>query len=147
VIGGSKGAEAALILASRRPDIRAVVAGVPTNVVWQGIDFSDWSQVKSSWSLAGKPMDFVPYAAGVNTGRIRDIYDRSLPPEGDEGAAAIPVERIESDVLLISGDQDALWPSKPMSERIERRLTASGFRFRVVHLPYPDAATACWASR
>jgi hypothetical protein len=139
IIGGSKGAEAALLLASRRSEIRAVVAGVPSNVVWQGIDFADWSQVKSSWSVAGKPMDFVPYAPGANTGRIRDIYDRSLPAEGQEGAAGIPVERIEADILLISAGQDALWPSTPMSERIERRLKANGFRFRAVHLSYPDA--------
>ena len=139
VIGGSKGAEAALLLASRRPEIRAVVAGVPSNVVWQGIDFSDWSQVKSSWSLAGEPVAFVPYAPGPFSGRIRDVYDRSMPAEGQEGEAAIPVERIDADVMLVSAGQDGLWPSTPMSERIGRRLKANGFRFRFEHLAYPDA--------
>jgi len=139
VIGGSKGAEAALLFASRRPEIRAVVAGVPTHVVWQGILPSDFSLVKGSWTVGGKPIPFVPYKPGPWTGRIRDLYDRSMPAPGTEGEALIPVERIRGDVMLVSGGQDALWSSSLMSLRIAQRLEASGFRFRVERLDYPDA--------
>lgn len=139
LIGISKGAEAALLEASRRPEFRAVVAGVPSNVVWQGIDMSDWSKVKSSWSLGGRPAPFTPYdQTGAFTG-IRDLYDRSLPAAGQEGEAAIPVERINGDILLISAGLDGLWPSTEMSNRIEARLAAHHFRHRVVHLDYPQA--------
>ena len=140
MIGISKGAEAALLEASRRVDIRAVVAGVPSSVVWQGIDQSDWSKVKSSWSLGGQPVAFAPYLPNpAGFAGIRDLYDRSLPVDGQEGAALIPVERINGDVMLISAGQDGLWPSTPMSRRMVARLKARGFRHRVEHLDYPDA--------
>lgn len=140
MIGISKGAEAALLEASRRNEIRAVVAGVPTSVVWQGIDQSDWSKVKSSWSLGGRPVAFAPYVPNpAGFAGIRDLYDRSLPADGQEGEVLIPVERIKGDVMLISAGQDGLWPSTPMSQRMVARLKAKGFRHRIEHLDYPDA--------
>ncbi|KZY14260.1 hypothetical protein A3726_14000 [Erythrobacter sp. HI0037] len=50
LVGGSKGAEGALLFASMRPEIRAVVASMPSSVVWQGFDWSatDFSQFSSS---------------------------------------------------------------------------------------------------
>ncbi|MBX7249078.1 MAG: dienelactone hydrolase [Caulobacteraceae bacterium] len=139
LIGVSKGAEAALIEASRRREFHAVVAGVPSNVVWQGIDLSNWTQAKSSWSIGGRPMDFVPYDASQPFTGIRDLYDRSMRSEGQEGAAAIPVERINADLLLISGGQDGLWNSTEMAARIKRRLEARRWAHRVEHIDYPAA--------
>lgn len=139
LIGVSKGAEAALIEASRRSEFAAVVAGVPSNVVWQGIDQSDWSKVKSSWSIGGQPMAYVPYAPSAEFKGIRDIYDRSMRPAGQEGDAAIPVERINGDILLVSAGQDGLWNSTEMSERIVARLSASHFSHRIEHLDYAAA--------
>jgi len=37
LIGGSKGAEAALLVASRHPELKAVIAAFPSSVVWPGI--------------------------------------------------------------------------------------------------------------
>lgn len=139
MIGVSKGAEAALIAASRRSEIAAVVAGVPSNVVWQGIDMSDWTKVKSSWSSGGRPLAFVPYAPSAEFKGIRDLYDRSMRPEGQEGEAVIPVERINGDILLVSAGQDGLWDSTGMSRRIVARLRAQNFPHSVEHLDYPTA--------
>jgi hypothetical protein len=62
MMGASKGAEAALLVASRRPEVRAVVAYMPSNVVWQGISFTDFtlaprgrSRVKASPSCPMPP--------------------------------------------------------------------------------------------
>lgn len=40
VVGASKGAEAALLIATRHLELRAVVVGAPSAAVWPGIDFS-----------------------------------------------------------------------------------------------------------
>ena len=40
IFGISKGAEAALLVATRHPEIRAVGAGSPSHVVWQGLSAS-----------------------------------------------------------------------------------------------------------
>ncbi|HEX5262377.1 MAG TPA: acyl-CoA thioester hydrolase/BAAT C-terminal domain-containing protein, partial [Phenylobacterium sp.] len=48
VEGASKGAEAALLFAARRPEIKAVVVGMPSSVVWQGLRFT--GPATSSWT-------------------------------------------------------------------------------------------------
>lgn len=142
LIGASKGGEAALIVAARRPEIRAVVAGVPASVAWQGIDPRDWMTPRPSWTLGGQPVPYVRYDMSGGFRGIRALYDDSLPPEGREGETAIPVERINGDILLVSGGKDALWDSSGMSRRIGRRLRDRGFAHRFEHLDYPDAGHA-----
>ena len=42
-------------------------------------------------------------------------------------------------MLLISGRDDKLWPSTPMSEAVVARLRAHNFRFPVQHLAFDNA--------
>jgi dienelactone hydrolase len=143
VLGVSKGGEAALLLASRDPRLCAVVAGVPSSVVWAGIDMAHPAApvTVSSWSQGGKPLAFVPYADGPFRG-VRDLYERSLAKAAPE--AVIPVEKIRGPVLLISGRSDRLWPSTPMSEAVMARLEAQHFGYAHVHLAYDDAGHAAF---
>lgn len=143
VLGVSKGGEAALLLASRDPRLCAVVAGVPSSVVWAGIDMAHpmVPVTVASWSQGGKSLAFAPYADGPFRG-VRDLYERSLvhaPPE-----AAIPVEKIRGPVLLVSGRSDQLWPSTPMSEAVMARLEAKRFGYAHTHLAYDDAGHAAF---
>jgi dienelactone hydrolase len=138
VHGVSKGGEAALLIASRFPIIKAVVAGVPSHVVWQGINFQSWAP-KSSWSAAGKDVPFLPYDSTRPFISVLDLYVRSLEFENRFPDAAIPVERINGAVLLISAGDDKLWPSKAMSDRVMARLDANRFAHPHVHLSYADA--------
>jgi hypothetical protein len=54
-------------------------------------------------------------------------------------AAEIPVERINGPVLLISGTDDAVWPSTTLSEFAVRRLRAHDHPHKVEHLAYEGA--------
>lgn len=56
--GASKGGEAVLLIASHDPRFHAVAAIVPSSVVWQGINYANFMDNKSSFSLNGKPMDY-----------------------------------------------------------------------------------------
>ena len=56
--------------------------------------------------------------------------------------AAIPVEQIMGHVLLISGGDDQLWPSRQMGEAIIARLHAAGHPFEARHLSYDGAGHA-----
>jgi dienelactone hydrolase len=138
VYGISKGGELALLVASRHPEIKAVVAGVPSHVVWQGINFSDFSP-KSSWDENGKPLPYVPYDTSTGFTSVLDLYQRSLRHADEHPDAVIPVERINGPILLISGQADAIWPSTEMANRVMARLDANGFKPLHVHLSYPDA--------
>ncbi|MHC4713285.1 MAG: acyl-CoA thioester hydrolase/BAAT C-terminal domain-containing protein [Planctomycetota bacterium] len=145
VFGGSKGAELALLLASRDSRINGVVALAPSSVVWQGIpDPSDLATVfnpRSSWSAGGEGVPFVPYdySKGFNPNDLLTLYRESLTQEDKVRAATIPVEDINGPVLLFSGKDDRLWPSTEMGEAIVARLSEKQFAFAFEHTAYEDA--------
>jgi len=56
--------------------------------------------------------------------------------------AAIPVERINGGVLLISGRDDQLWPSSQMADLVVARLHRYGFMHLSHHLSYEQAGHA-----
>lgn len=144
IVGGSKGAEAALIVAARHPELRAVVAGMPSSVAWQGIDWNFMNYMidppGGSWSLASKPIPFVPYVQEY-TQSLVDLYAKSLARLPQHQDAIIPIERSAASILLICGAADQLWPSCPMAEQVKARADASG-KPTVTVLAYPAAGHA-----
>ena len=144
IVGTSKGAEAALLIASRNPQIDAIVAGMPSNVVWQGVDWEAFgSGSGSSWSVDGQPLPYLPYAAfeWSSEFEIADTYIRALGNLSANRDAIIPVERSTASILLVCGEADTLWPSCPMARGVERRLRENGRR-DVRLLAYGDAGHA-----
>ncbi|ATQ44057.1 acyl-CoA thioester hydrolase/BAAT C-terminal domain-containing protein [Caulobacter mirabilis] len=136
VVGVSKGAELALLVASRDPRIQAVAVGVPSHVLWQGIDMTG-GPTGSSWTAEGKPLAYVPYDLSQGFQGVHKLYVDSLKSAKPE--AEIAVERIAGPVLMISDSSDRLWPSAEMAGKVEARLKARGFRHPVVNLVYKDA--------
>ena len=63
-VGTSKGAEAALLIATDDPRVGVVAAISPSSVVWAntgpGIDGVAWPQ-RSSWTRGGVPLPFITY--------------------------------------------------------------------------------------
>lgn len=124
VLGGSKGAEAALLVATRRSDLSAVVATMPSSVVWSGIDLVEiWRMVSigSTWSEAGRPVPHLPYPTPTWGETRAEGYARGLQSLPEHPEAAIPVERITAPVLLVCGEDDTLWPSCPMARQLQER--------------------------
>lgn len=148
IFGVSKGGEAALLIGSRSPRLRAVAAGVPSGLVWQGIPARAGSPPTSTWSLAGAPAPYLPYDPTVRFDFARymesiyALYSGALPTVDEHPDAVIPVERINGPVLLISGKNDAMWPSTAMSDMVVARLRERGFSHPVEHLAYDAAGHA-----
>lgn len=138
MLGDSKGAEAALLLASRDRRIKAVVAGAPSSVVWQGYNNpTNFINAGPSWTVGGKPVPFVPYDRSIPFTNVLDLYQRSLAKAPCD--AVLPVERIRGPIFLVSGREDKLWPSSRMGDAIMTRLDRAKFPFAHTHLAY-DAA-------
>lgn len=122
VLGGSRGGELALLLATVYPNLRAVVAYMPSNVIWRGCcDVT--TQV--AWTVGGRPV-------------------AAMPPPGrrmsfDAPRAEIQVERIHGAVLLVSGKDDGVWESAPMAEKIVARLRHFEFAYPYQSLSYDHA--------
>lgn len=133
IVGGSKGAEAALITAARRPDVRAVVGGMPSSVAWPGFSWSGGGVDGSSWTLGGRDLPYLPYGEGDFRQGIGSVYVNGLKQASAHPQAAIPIERSRAAVLLVCGEADSLWPSCPMARQLAKRDP------RVTVLAYPDA--------
>ncbi|MGF1582230.1 MAG: acyl-CoA thioester hydrolase/BAAT C-terminal domain-containing protein [Gemmataceae bacterium] len=148
VCGASRGGELALLLGSTYAKrIRGVVAYVPSSVLWRGYPDS----TKSAWTLRGKPL---PSMRSENL-KNKDRYQKNMAKYSKDKTisttpwwhamlaekelvrhAAIPVERTQGVVLLISGKKDATWPSTRMSEMVMKRLKSNKFEYQAMHLAY-----------
>jgi len=148
VVGRSRGGELALLLASMFSEITAVVGYVPSGIVHAGISASPVAGAapRSAWTHRGKPLPFLPpagdgrplAAASPKTPlELRPMFLKSLEDRGAVEAAAIAVERIRGPVLLLSGEDDRLWPSPILAEIAAARLAAH--KRTVTHLRYPGA--------
>jgi dienelactone hydrolase len=56
--------------------------------------------------------------------------------------AELPVEECRGPLLLVSGDDDQMWPSSTFSELVVARLARTGANVECTHLRYPDAGHA-----
>lgn len=142
IIGASKGAEAALLLASMFPQIKVLVAFSPTHAVWQGIPGNRWDlgkDPKSSWSYQGEGLPYLSYLTPVSkwqllTLQLRNLHEVSLQANAGHEAAMIQVENMQGALLLISAKRDRLWPSTLMSDQVMNRLDEKGFPYAHEHL-------------
>ena len=141
IAGFSKGAEAALLLAVRHPDIKAIIAAMPSSVVWPGISWEGTTApMQSSWSEQGQALPHLPHSPfdASSGGTMADNYRASLSAFAQYPQAIIPVERIAGRVLLVCGEDDRTSPSCPMARQIEQRLRDHGRPSPVV-LAYQSA--------
>lgn len=152
-LGVSRGAELALLLGSRFPQIRAVVAYAPSSVAWSsgGRDNST-REIIPCWTWCGEPVPFAPLplrsfmlrsAIPVGIGRrpvmFRNLFRAGLRNREAVERAAIPVEQIRGPLMLVSGGDDHVWPAAEMAEAIRTRLESCGFPHKIEHLHYPRA--------
>lgn len=145
-MGISKGAEASLLLAAHDARVSSVVAIAPPSVVWANVGPGSDGQTypyRSSWSLSGKPLPFVPYDEDwrrpESGGPVayRGQYERSLATHADRVAdAAIAVEKIRGRVLLVCGGDDEVWPTALFADQIVARRKAHGLATQVVSDAY-----------
>ncbi|MCJ7696149.1 MAG: hypothetical protein MUO40_12110 [Anaerolineaceae bacterium] len=160
ILGGSKGAEAALLLGSRYPQVKAVVALSPSCVVWQGIPKKRFELGKghtSSWSYNKESLPFTPYPLAINKAdilllRLRKVHEEALQNKALVKEGTIRVEDTQGAILLISGKKDHMWPATYMSERIVNRLTDQRFIHHYEHIEYNSGHNGiimnknCWRS-
>jgi pimeloyl-ACP methyl ester carboxylesterase len=137
VLGGSKGGELALVLASYYPDIKAVIGLVPGSAVFAAhTDTMD----TSAWSLNGKALPFVPVPQSAApfffppNRNLRLAWEEMLKDKAAVDKAAIAVERINGPILLVSATRDEYWPSTEMSEAVGHRLKSKNFPYKFQHV-------------
>ncbi len=154
VHGVSKGGEAALLIGSIFPAIRAVISVVGGGLVTQGIsqDVETGSLLEilrtpvANWTYQGREL---PYLPNVVTPRMEAAVAAGGPvslgwaaPDlsqaGKVAEAAIAVERIAGPVLLISGADDQTY-GPAFQEAAAQRLAAARHPHQFRHIVHEGA--------
>ena len=145
--GASKGAELALVAATRLPWVRSVVACVPSDVVWAGFGRpAAPGERLSSWSWQGQPLPFIAYDryedvfTGAASAREVHVRSRALASPEQQAAARIAVEQVRAPVLLIGAGKDQVWPSGEMAVALASSLGAITGNARAEIMLFPDAS-------
>lgn len=164
MLGLSKGAEAATLLACIDDRVGLTVAMSPTSVVWAnigpGVD-GHVTPYRSSWTWRGEPLPFVSYddtwRPTETDGPIayRTLYEQSLGLDPDATlAAAIPIEQAAGDLVLVAGHDDQLWPAAYFAKAMATRRLAHERQVEVIlheqagHSPlFPEQAPSAPSER
>jgi dienelactone hydrolase len=152
VMGQSRGSELALLAGALLEPVGPVVALTPSGVCWAGID-AQGPVTAPAWRFRG---DDLPYAyicpagthlpAGAYVGSVismRPCFEAMLRDRDAIRAAEIPVEQVKGQILMVSGEADAMWPATAMADIAVHRAAARGFPHQLTHLRYPAAGHMC----
>ncbi|HTA40612.1 MAG TPA: acyl-CoA thioester hydrolase/BAAT C-terminal domain-containing protein [Candidatus Acidoferrales bacterium] len=150
ILGGSKGGELALLAASTYPQIKAVVAIVPSPIGYMGLGERD-SPTGCSWSAGGKPLPCVPASnlgmqqIGIDLSQhkplvLRTLYDASRNDDpATTKAAFFPLQKISGPVLCLSAADDQMWNSTAQCDLAMSYLKDAHHAYPDRAIAYPDA--------
>ena len=151
VWGASRGGELALLLGATIPEINAIVAYAPSGVLHGDFPPTEPGDPapRAAWAHRGQPL---PYLQENNTADDPASVDYATVPVAesprylsnlrDELAverATIPLEKTRGPILLVSGEDDQIWPSSVLAEIAIRRLAKHRHAYPFRHLRYEGA--------
>ena len=135
IVGGSRGADLALLIGSYYKNIDCVVGLVASNVVFPG---NTDHFTTSTWTFEGRELPFVPVneeaVPFLMKGDLRGTFKTMLEDTIAEKKALIKVEKIRGPILLISATKDEVAPTTPMSNKIIARLKEHKFKYENEHV-------------
>lgn len=142
IVGGSRGADLALLLGSYYPDISCIIALSSSHVVFPG-NTDHFST--SSWTFGGEELPFVPVNEAavpfMMQHNIRKAFEAMLQDKNAESKSLIKVENSRAAILLMSGNQDEICPSAEMSDKIIQRLKEHHYQYHFEHIKWEGRHT------
>lgn len=131
ILSGSRGSEAALLVASMDARVKSVVVATPSEAAWQGR-----AGPGSAWTYRGKDIPALALKDDPSLLQVKR-FERALDGVADRADYRIPVERINGPIFLISAENDEVWPSTRMADDIVQHLKTHNFTYSVRHDRYP----------
>lgn len=132
VMGTSKGAEFALNLATKYPEIETVILRAPSAYTFMGLDFD---QLGSSWTWHGEELPFINIqhsSLGAFVGNIilpsivgspvsyRESYATAVDLDQEAAAKKIPTSQTQAHIVLFAGAEDTMWDSAGMALSVQQ---------------------------
>jgi len=137
VLGGSRGADLALLLGSYYSDISCVIGMSASHAVFPGHtqEFNS-----SCWTYQGKELPFIPVndeaVPFLMKRDLRGTFEAMLKDTAAEHRCLIKVENIKAPILLLSGDADEIIPAVMMGNKMMTRLRVNNFSYAYEHIIY-----------
>ena len=131
VLGASKGAEYALNLASKYPEIDNLILIAPSAYNFAGLDFNDYG---SSWTYKGKELPYIDIKKSSFSSFLKNIlvpaiikspisfkdtYNSAIEKDSSSQEKLIPVKNVKANILMIAGEDDLMWDSLAMAKKIK----------------------------
>ena len=145
LMGASRNAELALVIASQYPElVRGVIAYAPSAISWSNtvLPFNS-DTLKPSWTYLGQDIPYLPMdkIKGPDAPKIETLeyWMSGLQRIDQHKEAIIKVEKINGPILLLSGKEDNIWPAALMSDMIEQRLKENDFQYEFENIQYEQA--------
>lgn len=145
LMGASRNAELALVIAATFPDlVSGVIAYSPSSVSWSNTVLPyNSDEIKPSWTYKGNDIPYVPMEkiTGNETDKIEmvEYWNKGLANDEFVNHATIRTEKINGPILLFSGVDDKVWPSSVMADSIEENLKENNFKFSIQNIKYENA--------
>ena len=131
VLGASKGAEYALNLACKYPEIDNLILIAPSSYNFAGLDFKDYG---SSWTYKGKELPYIDIKKSSFNSFLKNIlvpaiikspisfkdtYNSAIEKDSSSQEKLIPVKNVKANILMIAGEDDLMWDSLAMAKKIK----------------------------
>ncbi len=136
LLGGSRGGELVLNLGVHFKDFDAIIAMVAPNI---NLPSKFGINANSSWTYYDKE---IPYARAsknsiqkIRKGDFHSGMKSILKENETSNFGKIEIEKINCPVLLISAQQDEVWPSTEMAEQMIKRLNNKNLKHSFEHIP------------
>jgi len=137
IVGGSRGADLALLLGSYYQEIGCVVAMSASHAVFPG---HTQEFATSCWTYQGRELPFIPVNdAAVPFLMKRDLrgaFEAMLLDTIAEQHALIRVEKIKGAILLLTGKNDEIIPATVMAEKMISTLKRNKFKHPYQHIAF-----------
>ena len=133
VLGASKGAEYALNLASKYSEIDNLILIAPSSYNFAGLDFKDYG---SSWTYKGKELPYIGIKKSSFNSFLKNIivpniikspisyketYNSAIEKDSSSQEKLIPAKGVKANILLIVGEDDMMWDSLAMANKIKEQ--------------------------
>lgn len=131
ILAASKGSEYALNLASKYHEIDNLVLIAPSSYNFAGLDFKDYG---SSWTYKGKELSYIDIKKSSLKSFLKNIivpaiikspisyketYNSAIEKDSSSQEKLIPVKDVKANILMIVGEDDLMWDSLAMANKIK----------------------------
>ena len=133
VVAASKGAEYALNLAGKYPEIDNLILMAPSSYNFAGLDFKDYG---SSWTYKGKELPYIDIKKSSFNSFLKNIivpsiikspisfketYNSAIEKDSTSKEKLIPAKDVKANIFLIVGEDDMMWDSLAMANKIKEQ--------------------------